>query len=186
MSITAAAFRQATQLLAVMRASAICQNQSVAENADDGRSPVRRGGKKDRKLEQFIEGLLSSPNVESAAASAGISARTAWRWMRDETVRERLRETRQQRMQHAMMRLQSGASAAVTCLCELQASGESESAKVSAARTILEMALRSAEIGDIAERLARLEQLAKNNWRPNDHRPDHAQIGTTRRTNGPA
>ena len=109
-----------------------------------------------------MEGLLSAPTVESAAASAGIGARTGWRWMRDPTVLERLAEIRRQSMQHAMMRLQAAASAAVTCLCELQASGESESARVSSARTILEMALRAAEIGDIEERLEQLEQIAKN------------------------
>jgi hypothetical protein len=47
--------------------------------------------------------------------------------------------------------------------------------------------LRTAEIGDIEERLTRLEQLVKNNCRPDyDHHSDLAQAGTTRRTNGRA
>jgi hypothetical protein len=156
--------------------------------ADDGRSPGRRGGKKDRKLEQFIEGLLSSPNVESAAASAGIGARTAWRWMRDPTVLERLADLRRQSMQHAMTRLQAAASASVDCLCAVQQSGESESAKVSAARCILEMALRAAEIGDIVERISKLEQIVKSsNWKGlgNDH-SDRAPVGGAGRINGRA
>jgi hypothetical protein len=154
--------------------------------AQNGTFSAHRGGKKDRKLVEFIERLLSSPSVESAAASAGISLRTAWRWMRDPTVLERLTETRRQAMQHAMMRLQAAAGRSVDCLCAVQQNGESESAKVSAARCILEMALRAAEIGDIEERLTRLEQLAKNNWRPDDHHPDHAQVGSARTTNGRA
>jgi hypothetical protein len=155
--------------------------------ADSDRFSAPRGGKKDRKLPKFIEELLLSPSVEAAAASAGISNRTAWRWMRDPSVLERLADLRRQGMQHAMMRLQTAASAAVTCLCEVQANGESENAKVSAARCILEQALRAAEIADIEERIARLEQLAKNNhWRPDDHQPDHAQVGTTRSVNGAA
>jgi hypothetical protein len=157
--------------------------------ADGDRSSARRGGRKNHKLDQFVRELLVAPTVESAAARAGIGARTGWRWMRDPTVLERLAEMRRQSMAHAMMRLPAAASAAVTCLCELQASGESESARVSSAKTILEMSLRAAEIVDIEERLSRLEQLAQNNhWRrPDDHHPeDHPQTGTTRRTNGHA
>jgi hypothetical protein len=96
--------------------------------ADDDRSAARRGGRKDRKLEQFVEGLLSTPTVESAAARAGISARTAWRWMQDPAVVQRLAEARRQGMQHAMTRLQAAASRSVACLCEVPQDGESESA----------------------------------------------------------
>jgi hypothetical protein len=60
---------------------------------------------------------------------------------------------------------------------------ENEAPRVSAAKTILELGLKSVELGQLEERIARLEQLAKNNWRPDDHHPDHAQVGTTRRTN---
>jgi hypothetical protein len=152
--------------------------------AENDRSSAH-DGRKNRKLEQFVENLLSAPTVESAARSAGLSARTAWRRMRDPAVVQRLAEARRQSMQHAMMRLQAAASAAVACLCAVQQDAESESAKVSAARTILEMALRAAEIGDIEERLTRLEQLVKNNRKgPDDHQPNHTQVGAARRTNG--
>jgi hypothetical protein len=51
-------------------------------------------------------------------------------------------------------------------LREVQEDGESESARVSAARTILEMALRAAEISDIEERLSKLEELVRTRgWR---------------------
>ena len=114
---------------------------------------------------------------------------TSWRWMRDPTVLERLAEVRRRSMGHAMMRLQAAASAAVTCLCEVQASGESESARISAARCILEQALRAAEIGDIEERLERLEQIAKTHgaWRePNHDRENQTPTGKNRGVNGPA
>jgi hypothetical protein len=90
-------------------------------------------------------------------------------------------------MQHAMMRLQAAAGRSVDCLCEVQRDGESESAKVSAARCILEMALRAAEIGDIEERLERLEQIAKTPgaWRGND-REDQTSTRSTRDVNGAA
>jgi hypothetical protein len=79
--------------------------------------------KKRSQTRAIHEALLSSPNLESAAASAKISNRTAWRWMRDATVLERLAQMRRHGMQHAMMRLQVAASAAVTSLCEVQQDG---------------------------------------------------------------
>ena len=128
--------------------------------------------------------LLSSPNVETAAESVGIGRVTAWRWMQDPAVVQRLAEARRQGMQHAMTRLQAAASASVVCLCEVQQDGESESARVSAARTVLEMALRAVELGDIEERLERLEQIAKYGKGAADEQPDHTATGTTRGPNG--
>jgi hypothetical protein len=89
-------------------------------------------------------------------------------------------------MAHAMMRLQAAASAAVASLCEEQQDVESGSARVSAARYILEQALWAAEIGDIEERLERLEQIAKIRARrgPDDNQPNPAPPGTSRGVNG--
>jgi len=44
---------------------------------------------------------------------------------------------------------------------EIQRSGESESARVSAARTILEQALKAADPEDVQQRLDALEQAVK-------------------------
>jgi hypothetical protein len=136
------------------------------------------GDKKPRLRDRFIMALLANPSVEAAAESVKISRVTAWRWMRDSTVLERLTETRRRGMQHAMMRLQTAASGAVDCLCEVQRDGESESARVAAARTILEQALRAVELGDIEERLGRLEALAKSRgWRGFNDEPSPATPG---------
>ena len=45
---------------------------------------------------------------------------------------------------------------------EIQRSGESESARVSAARTILEQALKAADLEDVQQRLDALEQAVKS------------------------
>jgi hypothetical protein len=72
-------------------------------------------------------------------------------------------------MHHAIGRLQEAAAGAVDCLCEVQKEGESESARVSAARCILEHALRAAELGDLEERLAKLETIAQSrSWRSDE------------------
>jgi phage terminase small subunit len=126
-----------------------------------------------RKLNGFIASLLSSPNVEAAAKAAGVSRATACRWLKDPAVQARLREARKDAMSTAMARLQEAAAGAVDCLCEVQKEGESESARVSAARCVLEQALRAAELGDLEERLAKLETIAQSrSWRSDE--PPHA------------
>jgi hypothetical protein len=133
------------------------------------------GGEKGNKLHLFVTALLSHAGVPDAARAAGISVRTAWRWMRDPAVQARLREIRKDAMNAAMVRLQEAASGAVDCLCEVQREGESESARVSAARCILEQALRAAEVGDLEERLAKLEAIAQGRgWRVSSDEETHA------------
>src|SRR5215469_17787640 len=140
---------------------------------------ARDGGKGRRKLNEFIAAMLSHSSVEDAARAAGISRVTAWRWLKDPAVQARLREARKDAMNAAMVRLQEAASGAVDCLCEVQKEGESESARVSAARCILEQALRAAELGDLEERLAKLESIARGRgWRgTSDEQPNAAPKG---------
>lgn len=120
------------------------------------------GEKKSRKTDQFIAALMVHPGVEAAAESVGISHATAWRWMKDPAFIERFREVCRDTMNRAIARLQEAASDAVDCLRKVQSTGESESARVSAARTILEHALRAVELDDIQVRLDKLEQIAKS------------------------
>jgi hypothetical protein len=129
---------------------------------------VGHGEKKTRKLAQFIAAMLKHGTVEAAAA-AGIAASTAHRWLKDPEVIRRLATARRDAMNRAMARLQEAAAGAVDCLCEVQREGESESARVSAARCILEQAMRAAELGDLEERLAKLEVIAQvRGWRSDE------------------
>src|SRR5215471_17666312 len=89
-----------------------------------------------QKLEAFIAAMLTHPTVEAAAKAAGISYVTAWRWMKDEAFVVRYRQARRDAMQHALARLENAASGAVECLDAVQRTGESESARVSAARCV--------------------------------------------------
>jgi hypothetical protein len=146
---------------------------------------IGHGEKKSRKLDQFIAGLLAYPSVEAAAESVGIGIATARRWLKDPAVVESYRVARRDAMQHALARLEQAASGSVECLAEVQSKGESESARVSAARCILETALRSVELNDIQERLDKLERIAKGGW--TDHeQPDPAPAGAARIVNGRA
>src|SRR6516165_10652419 len=92
------------------------------------------GGKKGRKLDAFVMAMMSHPTVEATAAAVEISPATAYRWLQDEAVIRRLAEARRDAMSRAIARLQEAATEAVDCLCQVQRDGESESARVSAAR----------------------------------------------------
>jgi hypothetical protein len=145
------------------------------------------GGKKaPRKLDAFVAAMLAHPTIEAAAAAVGIAVSTAYRWLQHADVIQRLAEARRDAMKAAMSKLQQAASASVDCLCEIQREGESESARVSAARTILEQALRSVELQDVQERLDKLEAIVKSrNWKgAGNEQPDRAQAGGTRSVNG--
>jgi hypothetical protein len=140
------------------------------------------GDKRPRLRERFIMAVLNSPSVEAAAESVGVSRTTAWRWMKDQTVLERLREARRDAWGRAMAQLQEAGPEAVEALRRVLREAESEAPRVSAAKAILELGLKAVEIADIEERLATLEKAIGR--RSDDHQPDSAQVGTTRRANG--
>jgi hypothetical protein len=65
-----------------------------------------------------------------------------------------------------LSRVQAAAGQSVETLAELQRSAESEAVRVSAARCILEQAMKAAELGDIQQRLDALEAIVKwRNWK---------------------
>ena len=116
------------------------------------------GEKKSRKSGELIVALLTQPTIEAAARIAGISNASAWRWMQDPVFAESYREAKREAMRHTSARLQAATCEAVDCLRAVQNSGESESARVGAARTILEMALRAADLEDVQRRLSAIEE----------------------------
>jgi hypothetical protein len=146
------------------------------------------GEKKSRRLDQFLQALLHS-NVEAAAKAAGVSRATAFRWMRDQTVLERLREARRNVMQGAMEKLQENAAKAVDNLDELQRTAESEAVRLSASRANLEYAFKAVETCDVLARLDEVERILRDpDWRTKNESQSAspAPARTTRGANGHA
>jgi hypothetical protein len=103
--------------------------------------------------------LLSSPSVEEAARASGISDATLWRWLADPVFDRRYRELRRGAVKVATARLQELSGLAAQTLAEIMASAAATPAsRVAAARTVLEMSLRSVELEEIESRLAALEK----------------------------
>jgi hypothetical protein len=149
---------------------------------------VGHGEKKSRKLDAFVAAMMTHGSTEAAAEAVGIAASTGYRWLRDEAVIERLRQARQQAWSRAMAQLQEAGPEAVEALRKILREAENEAPRVSAARTLLELGLKSVEIFHIQERLEKLEQIAKTHgvWRDPNDRENQTSAGKNRSVNGSA
>jgi hypothetical protein len=121
------------------------------------------GEKRSRNMERLITALLSHPTVEAAAKSISVADTTVWRWMQRPEFQAAYAKARRECMRQVTAKLQEASGEAVEALREIQRGGESESARVSAARTILEMAIKAADIEDIQQRLDALEKSIGSN-----------------------
>ncbi|OAT82230.1 phBC6A51 family helix-turn-helix protein [Desulfotomaculum copahuensis] len=117
--------------------------------------------KSSTKQELALVTLLESPSIGEAARKVGIGERTLWRWLQNPEFSERYRELKQQILHQAVSRLQSICGEAVNTLRDVMLDPKNlASARVTAARTVLEMAIKAAELEDLTARLEELERLA--------------------------
>ena len=117
---------------------------------------VQRG--QSRKREAAIAALLVAPTIAHAAQSAGLSESTLTRWLRDEGFLSAYRAAQRQALQQAIASLQAAAGVAVAVLRAVMLDrGASPAARVSAARSVLELAYKGAELADLEARLAAIE-----------------------------
>lgn len=118
-----------------------------------------RGSMLGRKQEEAIAALLSQRNVEEAARTAGIGARTLLRWLKLPEFQNAYREARREAFGQAVARLQQGTSAAATTLLKVMIDPSAPpSVRVRAAEAVFNHAFRAIEIEEIEARLAALEQ----------------------------
>ena len=103
-----------------------------------------------------VTALAVGATVEQAAERAGVSARTAHRRLEDADFVRRVDEARAELLGRAMARLSATCTSAVTTLGDLL-TAESESVRLGAARSILDVALRWREHEDLAARLDHVE-----------------------------
>jgi DNA-binding MurR/RpiR family transcriptional regulator len=112
------------------------------------------------KQEQALAALLANPSVREAAEAAKTSEATLWRYLRDPSFSERYKAARRDVTEHLIMRLQADSTKAARVLLEVaEDTGAPASARVSAARTIIEQALRGAELRDLTDRIEALEKV---------------------------
>jgi hypothetical protein len=121
------------------------------------------GDKLSRKQEQGISALLLYPTLLDAATAIGVDERTLRRWLREDTTFQAgYREARRAVVQQAIVQVQRATGEAVETLrAVMQDSEAPASAKVSAAKTILETAVKAVELEDLEARIVALETAQK-------------------------
>ena len=137
-------------------------NDAQTEEKDETSPELDGANALTPKQEKALIALISHPTLKEAAHACGLSETTLWRYMKDQTFAQRVREARQQAMLHLGMRLQEGSSEAATVLRNLMMSEETPaSTRVTACRTIIDYAVRTAELEEIKSRVEELEEFMR-------------------------
>jgi len=124
---------------------------------------VGHGEKKSRKKEMAVIALLTEPSIPKAAARVGISEATLWRWMQDDDFQELYREAKRRAVGQAIARIQQATTLAVDTLEAVMTNKKAPAmAKVLAAKTVLETAIKAVEIEELEARIEALERSAEN------------------------
>jgi hypothetical protein len=106
-----------------------------------------------------LAALLAAPTLAEAAARAGVGERTLRRWLRDAAFRAELHRAQDEAMAQATRQSLAAMTEALQTLQAIMHDPTAQpSARVSAAKSILEHAARLYEATTLAERLAALEQ----------------------------
>jgi len=106
-----------------------------------------------------IEALITYNTVDEASKQIGIGRATMYNWLKDPAFDRELKKAKRQLVNRAILRLQQSCRDAVAALAQICRDKKAPpSARVSAAREILNGAIKAVEMEDIEERLKVLEE----------------------------
>ena len=109
--------------------------------------------------DRAVVALAAGASKEDAAAVAGISRSTLFEWLKDPEFRERVRHERHRLIDRALGRLADASVGAVDVLVTIADDVEvPASARVAAARGVLEIGARLREEVEVTSRLDEIEQ----------------------------
>ncbi len=121
------------------------------------------GAKWDRKKELAIAALLREPTISAAAKSIAVSDSTLWRWLQCPDFKETYRRARHAVVDDAVAHLQGATSEAVNTIFTIMTDSKVKAnIRLSAAKSIMELALKSIETEEFQMRLTELENVIKN------------------------
>lgn len=110
------------------------------------------------KKARAVIALLVNRTMAEAAQAVGIAESTLWRWMQDQDFQQAYREAKRQVVQQATAQMQANMSEAIQTLRHVMNDSEaSASARVSAAKAMIEIGLKAVEIEDLEFRITILE-----------------------------
>lgn len=117
------------------------------------------GEKLSKKKELAIAAILECKTLKEAAKKVGVSDPTLWRWMQIPKFQAALKEAKKQCVEGAVSKLSQICDEAVKNLRDIMNNPEvPASARVSAAKCVLDSGLKGVELDDLEARLAALER----------------------------
>jgi hypothetical protein len=120
----------------------------------------RKHSGKTRHRQAAIVALITTGSIEAASTAANISPRTMHRYLADQSFANEYREAKARMLDGALNRLRSASLQAVEVLVEISNDiAAASSARVSAAKAIVELSLRAGAIEEIESRLSAMEAM---------------------------
>lgn len=121
------------------------------------------------KQERALASLLALGEVKAAAQDARVGETTLWRWLKDETFAAAYREGRRKVLEASASRLTADSAKASAVLLKIAEDEKAPaSARVAAARAIIESAVKTVETLDLEPRIKELERAAAETKRGGD------------------
>jgi hypothetical protein len=105
----------------------------------------------------LLAALAAGLTARAAGRKVGLSERTVWRRLADADFRARLTALRGDMLARTCGRLSAAGLTAVRTLRALALTADSEAARCSSARAILEFTFRGAELVELEQRIGALE-----------------------------
>lgn len=116
------------------------------------------GEKLSRNQERAIAALLSNSSIPAAAQAINVGERTLWRWIQVEPFKTAYLDARREVVRQAIALVQVGMSEAVQALRDILTNVDAPaSARVSAAKAMIDTGLKAVEIEDLEHRVSMLE-----------------------------
>jgi len=113
------------------------------------------------KQEKAIMLLLENKKMEEVAQKLGISTKTLYRWLKQDAFKQRFSEVRQELFNEALDSLKTLTKQAIDTLDDILRNGTKETSRVTASKTVLELALRLKEVEELEKRVEELEKIVE-------------------------
>jgi len=111
--------------------------------------------------QRALAALMATPSIAQAAVAAKVGKRTLYRWLsEDEVFQSEFQKLKREITVDGLLQLQKAVTGAVSCLVEVMtdAVDSPASARVAAAREIVQQALRVMEAEMLEQRILELER----------------------------
>jgi transposase len=110
------------------------------------------------KQEKAIMALLTEPTIRQAAEVSGVGETSIYRWLQEKEFSQAFRDARKKAFSQTVSRLQQATTDAVQTLQDIMTSADAPaSSRVTAAKTVIEMAYKAYEMEDLASELEEIK-----------------------------